>query len=101
MRASQYYRDAAEADDFGREGGRPLRQAGLRLFADGGCLSLPSGREVDLSLHEPGEGYDAPPLLDRRVPPLSAQTSVCEGKSAAHQAMGARAPARSRAGASR
>jgi hypothetical protein len=30
LRASQHYSDVAEADDLGREGGWPLRQAGLR-----------------------------------------------------------------------
>ncbi len=43
MRAGRYHGDAAEADDLGREGGGPLRQAGLRLSARRGCLSL-SGR---------------------------------------------------------
>jgi hypothetical protein len=46
------YSDAAEADDYGREGGWLLRQTGLRLFAGRGCLSLPSGREAHLSLYK-------------------------------------------------
>src|SRR5215471_18327553 len=101
MRASQYIGDAAEADDLGRQGRWPLRQTGLCLFAERRCLSLPRGREADLSLYERGERQDAAPLLDRGVPPLPTQVSVCEGKSAAYQAMGARARARSRAAASR
>jgi hypothetical protein len=35
-----------------REGGWPLRQAGLRLFAGRGCLSLSGGGEADLSLYK-------------------------------------------------
>src|SRR5262249_32261150 len=101
MRASQYYGDAAEADDLGGEGRRSLRQAGLRLSAGGGCLSLSCRREADLSLHKRAERQDAAQLLDRGVPPLSAQASVCEGTRAAHQTMGTRARARSRAAASR
>ena len=54
MRASRHHGDAAEANDIGREVGWPLRQAGLHLSADGGCLPLPVGREADLSLYERG-----------------------------------------------
>ena len=61
MRASRHYGDAAEANDIGREVGWPLRQAGLRLSADGGCLPLPVGREADLSLYERGGRQDAAP----------------------------------------
>src|SRR5438094_3236651 len=101
MRASRHYGDAAEANDIGREVGWPLRQAGLRLSADGGCLSLPGGREADLSLYERGGRQDAAPLLDDGMPALPAQISMYEGTRAAHRAMGARARARSRAAASR
>src|SRR5437016_9726418 len=101
MRASRHYGDAAEADDIGREIGWPLRQAGLRLSADGGCLPLPGGREADLSLHERGGRQDAAPLLNDGMPTLPAQIPMHEGTRAAHYAMGARTPARSCAAASR
>ena len=47
MRSSWHNGDTAEADDIGREVGGPLRQAGFRLPAERGCLSLPGRREVD------------------------------------------------------
>ena len=40
----RHHDNPAQAVDFGRQVGRTLRQAGLRLFAGGRCLSL-SGRE--------------------------------------------------------
>ena len=89
VRAGRYYGDAAKADDIGREVGRSLRQAGLRLSADGGCLSLSSRREADLSLYERGGRQDAAPLLDDGVPALPAQVSVYDGTPATHYAMGA------------
>ena len=46
MRAGGHCGDAAEADDIGREGGWPLRQAGFRLSTDGGCLPLPAGEKL-------------------------------------------------------
>src|SRR6266436_7920053 len=95
MRASRHHGDAAEANDIGREVGWPLRQAGLHLSADGGCLPLPVGREADLSLYERGGRQDAAPLLDDGMPALPAQISVYQGTGAAHHAMGARTPARS------
>src|SRR4029077_20664124 len=101
MRASGHYGAAAEADDIGREVGWPLRQARLRLSADGGCLPLPGGRKAALPLYERGGWQDAAPLLDDRMPALPAQISMYEGTRAAHHAMGARARARSRAAASR
>src|SRR5437660_10973225 len=101
MRASRHYGDAAEANDIGREVGWPLRQAGLRLSADGGCLPLPVGREADLSLYERGGRQDAAPLLDDGVPALPAQVSVYQGTRAPHYATAARARARGRAAASR
>src|SRR2546430_14794553 len=67
MRASRHYGDAAEANDIGREVGWPLRQAGLRLSADGGCLPLPVGREADLSLYERGGRQDAAKGPERRI----------------------------------
>src|SRR5947209_356440 len=79
MRASRHYGDAAEANDIGREVGWPLRQAGLRLSADGGCLPLPVGREADLSLYERGGRQDAAPLLDDGMPALPAQILVYQG----------------------
>src|SRR5229473_866051 len=101
MRASRHHGDAAEANDIGREVGWPLRQAGLRLSADGGCLPLPVGREADLSLYERGGRQDAAPLLDDGMPALPAQISVYQGTGAAYHAMGARTPARSCAAESR
>jgi hypothetical protein len=67
MLASRYYRAVAEADDIGREVGRPLRQAGLRRSAEGGCVPLP-GSEAQLSLYERGGWWDAAPLLDDGCP---------------------------------
>ena len=101
MRAGRYYGDAAKADDIGREVGWSLRQAGLRLSADGGCLSLSCRREANLSLYERGGRQDAAPLLDDGVPTLPAQVSVYDGTPATHYAMGTRARAGSRATASR
>ena len=101
MRASRDYGDAAEADDIGREVGRPLWQARLRLSADGGCLPLPGGREADPSLYERGGWQDAAPLLDGGMLTLPAQISVYQGIGAAHHAMGARTPARSCTAAAR
>ena len=40
LRTSRHYGDTAKADDLGRKGRWPLRQAGLCLSASGGCLSL-------------------------------------------------------------
>ena len=88
VRAGRYYGDAAKADDIGREVGWSLRQAGLRLSADGGCLSLSCRREANLSLYERGGRQDAAPLLDDGVPALPAQVSVYDGTPATHYAMG-------------
>src|ERR1700758_141299 len=101
MRASRYYGDVAEADDIGREVGRPLREAGLRLSADRGCVPLPGGPEALLSLYERGGWQDAAPLLDDGMPGLPAQISMYNGTRAAHHAMGARTCTRSRATTSR
>jgi Transposase domain (DUF772) len=43
MRGGGDHRDAAEADDLGREGGWSIRQAGLRLSSGRRCVSLPRG----------------------------------------------------------
>src|SRR4029078_5086790 len=101
MRAGQYSCLAAETDDLEREVGWPLRQAGLRLFACGRCLSLPGGREADLSLYERGGWKNHAPLLDNGVPALPTQIAVYDGRGTAHHSMGARARTRSRAAASR
>src|SRR5262249_39580249 len=100
-RASRYYGDAAEADDIRREVGGPLRQAGFRLPADRGCLPLPGGREVDLSLYARGGWQDTPPLSDDGMPTLPAQGAMHTGSAATHHALGARTCARSCAAASR
>ncbi len=62
---------------------------------------LPGGRDADLSVHERGRRQDATPLLDDGMPTLPAQGSLHDRTGATHHAMGARAPARSSAGASR
>ena len=56
----------------------PLRQAGLCLPADGGCLSLSCRREADLSFYGGGGRQDAAPLLDDGVPdcPLKSQCTT-------------------------
>src|ERR1700682_4403261 len=101
MRASRHYGDTAKADDIGREVGWPFRQAGFRLSADRGCLSLPGGREAGLSLYERGGRQDAAPLLDDRMLALPAQIPVYDRTRAANLAMGTRARARSGTAASR
>src|SRR5260370_34223162 len=76
MRASRHHGDAAEANDIGRGVGWPLRQAGLRLSADGGCVPLPDAREADLSLYERGGRHDAARLLAARMTARPAHHSV-------------------------
>ena len=56
LRASRHHGDAAEADDVGCEVARPLRQAGLRLSARGGCLPLSGRRAPQVLLHSRGAG---------------------------------------------
>jgi transposase len=63
------------------------------------CLSLPSWRAAAISLYERRSRQDAAALLDNRVPGLLAQTPMHHRAGAADYAMGARASARSRAGA--
>src|SRR4051794_18788884 len=99
MPPSGHHGDAAEAADLGGQIGGALRQAGLRISARGGCLSLPSWRAAAISLHERGGRQGAAALLDNRVPGLLAQTQMHDWPRAADHAMGARASTRSRAGA--
>src|SRR5256714_1526864 len=91
-----HHGDAAEAADVGGQVGGALRQAGLRVSARGGCLSLPSWRAAAISLYERRSRQDAAALLDNRMPGLLAQTSMHDGAGAADYPMGARASARSR-----
>ena len=51
LRGGWHHCHAAEAADFGRQGGRSLRQAGLRLCRGRRCLSLSCRRAADLSLY--------------------------------------------------
>src|SRR5262249_38341504 len=92
---------AAEADDIRCEVGGPLRQAGFRLPADRGCLPLPGGREVDLSLYARGGRQDSSSLLDDGMPALPAQGAMHTWSAAMHHVRGARTLARNCAAASR
>src|SRR3954453_12518300 len=60
--------DVAEADDVGREGRWPFRQAGLRLRYCQGHLSLPRGREADVPHDVRAGRQDDAALLDERLP---------------------------------
>src|SRR2546429_8702600 len=86
-----HHGDAAEAADVGGQNGGALRQAGLRVYARGGCLSLPSWRADAISLYERRSRQNAAALLDNRMPGLHAQTSLHDGAGAADYLMGARA----------
>src|SRR5947199_8011776 len=99
MPRSGHHGDATEATDVRGQGRGALRQAGLRVSARGGYLSLPSWGAAAISLYEPGSRQDAAALLDNSVPGLLTQTPMHDGPRAADHAMGARASARSRAGA--
>src|SRR5213075_643869 len=99
MPRSGHHGDAAEAADLGGESGGALWQAGLRVSARGGCLPVSGRTATALSLHEPSSRQSAAALLDNRVPGLLAQTPMHHRVGAADHAMGARASARSRAGA--
>src|SRR5438309_11353922 len=94
-----HHGDAAEAADVGGQVGGALRQAGLRVSARGGYLSLPSWGAAAISLYEPGTPQDAAALLDNSVPGLLTQTPMHDGPRSAAHAMAARASARSAAGA--
>src|SRR5690349_24740905 len=91
-----HYGNTAEAVDFGSQVRGALRQAGLRVSARGGCLSLPGWRAAAISLYERRSRQDAAALLDTG---LLAQTPMHDGARAADRAMGARASSRGRAGA--
>ena len=86
--AGRHHGDAAEADDVGREIARPLRQAGLRLSARGGCLSLSGRRAADLSLHSNEEhGQTTASLLDERVSePARSSAAARPGRSGGSRA---------------
>src|ERR1700751_1423338 len=74
-----HHGDAAEAADVGGQVGGALRQAGLRVSARGGCLSLPSWGAAAISLYERRSRKDAAALLDNRVPGLLAQHQCTTG----------------------
>src|SRR3954462_4490154 len=44
-----------------------------RTQAEGGCVSLPGGRDAEVPLYQRGERADATPLLDHSLPALSDQ----------------------------
>src|SRR5689334_25014390 len=94
-----HHGDAAEPAHVWRQVRRAVRQAGLRVSARGGCLSLPSWRAAAISLYKPRSWQDAAALLGNRVSGLLAQTPMHDGAGAADHALGARASARSRAAA--
>ena len=86
-------RDAlsAQAADLGRQGRRPLRQAGLRLSARPGRLSLPGRRAAAAPHDHRRAGPDAAPLLGpRQLPGLRPQASVHAQRRAARHPLGAR-----------
>ena len=89
LRAGRHLRDVAQTDDVGREVGRPLRQAGLRLYAGGGCLSLPRWREAHIPLCQRGTRAEDAPLLDERLQDLRNQGTVHHRQRTPHHAMGA------------
>src|SRR5947199_1536326 len=79
MPRSGHHGDAAKAADVRAEGRGAFRQAGLRLSAQGGRLSLPRWRAAAISLYQRRGRQDAAALLDNRVPGLLAQTPVHDG----------------------
>jgi transposase len=85
--------------NIGCQVGWPLRQAGLYLFARGRCLSLSGWGATAISLYERGRWKADEALLDHGLSKLFAQISVHDRARAADSTMGARASARSRAGA--
>ena len=48
----RHHRDTAQADDIGRQVGRPLRQAGLHLRRDAGRLRCPAGEALTYRMTE-------------------------------------------------
>src|SRR5712691_222266 len=70
MPRSGHHGDAAEAAHVWCQVRGAVRQAGLRVSARGGCLSLPSWRAAAISLYERRSRQDAAALLDNRVPGL-------------------------------
>jgi hypothetical protein len=78
-----------EAANVGREVGWTVWQAGLRLSARGGCLSMSRWRAADLSLHERGGRQGPAALLDDGMSQVSTQVTMHEGTGATHRALGA------------
>src|ERR1700740_1470686 len=80
---------SAQAADVGCQVRWSLRQAGLRLFAGGGRLSLSSRGATAISLYQRGGRQAATALLDCSLSRLFAQIAVHDRSRAADSAMGA------------
>jgi hypothetical protein len=91
----------AQANDVRREIAGPLREARLCLCAGKGCLPLPGRRAFDLSVHSARGRQDDTPLLDEGVPEVPFATTMHDWARTAHPALGTRARAGRRSGASR
>jgi hypothetical protein len=93
LRPGGYHGNAAKADDVGRKVRGAFRQAGLRLSAGGGRLSLPRRRAPEVLLRERGKRAEAAPLLDDRLSNLHDQKPLHHRRAASHHPLGARARA--------
>ena len=80
MRTDRNDCDAAKANDVGREVGRPLREAGLRVSARRRRLSLPARRDVEVPLRQRGTRTEHASLLDKRLQDLRDQDQCTTGK---------------------
>ena len=69
-----------KADDVRRQGRGPLRQAGLRLSARGGRLSLSGRRAAEVLFTTVENGLSPAPLLDQCLPDLRPQEPLHDGK---------------------
>jgi hypothetical protein len=73
-------------DDVWREIGWPLRQAGLCLPRQGGCLSLSGRQAADLSLHQRGRRQSSAALLDHCMSAVPSQIAMHERAGATRRA---------------
>ena len=84
-----------------REIARPIREARLCLCAGKRCLPLSGWRAFDLSVHSARGRQDDTPLLDDSVSEVPSAIAMHDRAGATHPALGTRARAGRRSGASR
>ena len=101
VRGGRHHRDAAEADDIGREIGRALRQAGFCLSADEDVYRCPAGERLKYYFTAEEHGQQLRRYWTNACRTCALKTQVHHGTAAPHHPLGARARARSRAAAAR